>query len=101
MARNQFYSRRPWRELREYVLSQNPICVMCQSRGLTVLAEEVDHIVPMSKGGEPYDLDNLQPLCKSCHSRKTAVDDGRRQYVSGCDANGFPLDPAHPFNKGA
>lgn len=32
---------------------------------------EVDHCVPLSRGGE-HALENLQMLCKSCNSRKSA-----------------------------
>jgi 5-methylcytosine-specific restriction endonuclease McrA len=30
-----------------------------------------DHIVPVSQGGERYDVSNGQCLCVSCHGRKT------------------------------
>jgi len=60
-----------WRKLRSLVLAREPLCRECARRGKIVAATEVDHIVPLSRGGT-NELDNLQPLCKSCHSRKTA-----------------------------
>jgi len=30
----------------------------------------VDHVVPLSQGGEYKDLSNLQPLCRRCNFRK-------------------------------
>jgi len=35
---------------------------------------EVDHIVPISKGGQALGLDNHQAICKMCHKVKTKVD---------------------------
>lgn len=36
-------------------------------------AVDIDHIVPLSRGGEDVD-GNVQILCRGCHSRKTAQD---------------------------
>ena len=33
---------------------------------------QADHVRPISKGGERYDLANGQTLCIVCHGRKTA-----------------------------
>jgi len=30
----------------------------------------VDHIVPVSEGGHPFDIDNLQTLCQDCNLSK-------------------------------
>ena len=41
------------------------------------MATDVDHIVPHRGDARLlYDENNLQSLCKSCHSRKTATEDG-------------------------
>lgn len=71
-----------WRRLRLLVLRARPICAHCQRES----AVHVDHITPLAQGGTD-DLANLQGLCPSCHSRKTAVEDGgfgrRRKEVWG------------------
>lgn len=41
---------------------------------------EVDHIVPIYKGGLSLSVDNLQCICYTCHKVKTKVDlSGKRQ----------------------
>lgn len=61
-----------WRKLRAWFLTSNPICTdpfyMHGSR--VVLATDVDHIIAKRDGGRD-DVNNLQSLCHSCHSRKT------------------------------
>jgi len=59
-----------WRRLRRMVLNREPLCVRCG-----VPATDVDHIVPRSRGGGD-DFENLQAMCRSCHSRKTSQEDG-------------------------
>jgi 5-methylcytosine-specific restriction protein A len=38
----------------------------------------IDHIKPISEGGEPLDIDNLQTLCKECHAIKTGRETAKR-----------------------
>lgn len=65
-----------WRKLRSVVLFEEPLCRTCLVRGYTTPASEVDHIVPHKGRRELfYDRTNLQAMCKSCHSRKTATED--------------------------
>jgi len=52
-------------------LAKNPLCAECEKAGRLTPATEVHHIVAIADGGSDRD-ENLQPLCKSCHSRKTA-----------------------------
>jgi hypothetical protein len=35
---------------------------------------QVDHIIPMFKGGHGLDLNNIQVLCVPCHKRKSALE---------------------------
>jgi 5-methylcytosine-specific restriction protein A len=66
-----------WRKLRALKLATDPLCAECERKGDVTAAAEVDHILPMSRGGERLDWANLQSLCKQCHSRKTMREQGR------------------------
>ena len=59
-----------WQRLSKYVRANEPMCRLCKMN----LADCVDHIIPLSKGGERMDMDNLQPLCNKCHAAKTRLD---------------------------
>lgn len=93
-----FYSTPAWRRLRDWKLSANPMCELCRRLGRLTPACEVDHILPINSGGAPLDQDNLQSLCKTCHSRKTMAE-RHSTTMKGCDANGRPVDPNHPWSK--
>ena len=49
----------------------------CLQQGRYEKATVVDHITP-HKGNQQlfWDRNNWQPLCKQCHDRKTATEDG-------------------------
>lgn len=54
-------------------LRANPLCVdpFGVHGGRAVPATQVDHIIPKREGGLD-EWGNLQALCDSCHSKKTA-----------------------------
>jgi len=66
-----------WQKARLNFLKMNPLCVECYKSGVLEPATDVDHIKP-HKGDMVlfWDRSNWQGLCKSCHSRKTAKEDG-------------------------
>ena len=45
-------------------------CVQCGKAGRL----ECDHVVPLERGGDPWDMDNLQTLCRNCHIAKTLAE---------------------------
>ncbi|MFY7942557.1 MAG: HNH endonuclease signature motif containing protein [Burkholderiaceae bacterium] len=84
-----------WRKLRAQVLNEQPLCPECRDQGCLEPATEVDH-----HDNDPSNnaRENLVGLCKPHHSAKTQADRfGKR--INGCDADGKPLDPAHPWSE--
>lgn len=49
-------------------------CARCGKAGCL----ELDHIVPIHRNGSPWDVANLQPLCRDCHLDKSR---GERETV--------------------
>ena len=85
-----------WQKLRASVLAGEPLCRHCAARGLVVPATDVDHM----NGADDNRLESLQPPCHECHSRKTAMENGKN-VTFGCDASGTPADPSHYWNRAA
>ena len=57
-----------WRRLRLAILNRaNWRCRRCGRYG-----NEVDHITPLHKGGDPWAESNLQVLCVACHKVKSS-----------------------------
>lgn len=76
---------RSWQRIRQQQLNRQPLCEACNARGRIRAAQEVDHIVPLSDGGT-NDAENLQSLCKSCHSKKTRAENEPSQFIGGGEA---------------
>jgi 5-methylcytosine-specific restriction enzyme A len=68
---NGFYQSKLWRATRKRYIEINPLCRFCEEKGIIKEAEVVDHIQPIEQGGAKLDISNLQPLCHSCHNRKS------------------------------
>ena len=67
---------RRWGIVRRAVFERDGYrCVMCDKAGRL----ECDHITPLQRepDQDPFDLDGLQVLCRSCHIKKTARETGR------------------------
>jgi len=106
MAAGSIYSTARWARVRARQLARKPLCEMCGELGLSVPrpARHVDHIMPISTGGAPFDPANLQSLCIEHHSLKTTTIDRTgasfdRWRNRGCHADGTPRDPEHAWNQ--
>lgn len=64
-------NRQRWNKVKAAVFAAEPLCRMCAAKGRDVAAEELDHIVPVSQGGNPWARSNLQPLCARHHGIKS------------------------------
>lgn len=75
------YATVKWRnELRPGQLMREPFCRACAQRGLRVRATDVDHVVDHRGDWARFcDESNLESLCHSCHSRKTATEMARKR----------------------
>ena len=82
---------RRWMSMREVVLIEEPVCKVCNRKP----SAQVDHIIPISKGGTDV-RDNLQGICIKCHDAKTADDLGLKQPKQRIGIDGYPI-PNEPI----
>ena len=91
-----FYRTPLWQRLSARYRKAHPLCRRCGRK-----AELVDHVIEIRKAPErKLDWLNLQSLCSACHNEKTAAFKAGRAVRphSGCDVEGRPTDPRHPWN---
>ena len=71
------YSTPRWRRLRLEVLDRfNGLCQECHRQGYSADGNTIHHIKPWKDGATPsereallWDIDNLEPVCGSCHTK--------------------------------
>lgn len=76
-----FYNNIAWKKLRNKLISEEPVCVLCAKEGLVVQATVIDHIIPLTLDNMwkiGLDESNLQPLCTPCHITKTNRDKSKK-----------------------
>jgi len=98
------YNTQAWQRLRRLKLASSPLCEGCEAMGLITPANTVDHRLPVREGGDPFPpIEELAAYCPPCHSAKTARGSEAgavrtRKPRKGCNADGTPLDPHHPWH---
>ena len=79
---SKLYATTKWRKFRLAIIHRRGgECVEC---GVTPLDQHIhlDHIKPLAQGGEAFNTNNIQILCKQCHGRKTIKETIHRGGVS-------------------
>lgn len=93
--------RKAWDEFRKQHLARNPLCAMCSNVG-----NQLDHIIPLRYADEIdletlLDESNLQILCASCHSRKTAEENRVASRINKSSpyfcTHGYPIQDGVPM----
>lgn len=70
---NRIYQTKRWRYTRIKVIQRDRgLCQECLKSGRVSEGTHVDHVKPVSQGGDEWSMNNLQLLCKKCHEKKTA-----------------------------
>jgi 5-methylcytosine-specific restriction protein A len=98
-----------WQKVRRRILERDRHicqCPDCKGGEIRVTpATHVDHIVSKAEWKRRHgNLDgvdaesNLRAINKDCHERKSTLEKGHQPRY-GCDINGFPLDPNHPWSR--
>ena len=63
------YKTKAWQRARLLVFRRDGWrCVLCGRRG----GLECDHVKPIARAGDWFDLANLRTLCRGCHIQETA-----------------------------
>lgn len=71
------YNSAAWIKVRNQIRIEQPLCKECLKNDKLTPTKVIDHIQPISQGGDPWDTKNLQGLCEICHNRKTAKENNK------------------------
>lgn len=95
--RRWYYTAR-WKRRRDKQLMLCPWCEPCKRLGVSRRATVANHVVPHRGDPHLFWYGELESACASCHNLtiQRAEHEGFRRSV---DADGWPTDPLHPFNR--
>ena len=94
-----FYRQQRWYRVRKEALRLHRYrCAHCKTDLYDAGRQaQVHHKIPLEQAPHRgFDLFNLEPLCRRCHNKEHGR--GNRSGAYGCDVDGTPHDPAHPWN---
>mgnify|MGYP003630050897 CR=1 FL=1 len=74
-----FYNSKEWKTLRNYYISEFPLCKWCEEEDKIVPGDVVDHIKEIKDGGDILNQNNLMTLCHRHHIQKTNWERSKRK----------------------
>lgn len=93
-----WYFTKAWKLRRDAQLARVPWCEPCKRLGKSRKATVANHKVPHRGDRELFFRGALESACKNCHDQAI-----QREEIEGfartIDAEGWPSDPNHPFNR--
>jgi 5-methylcytosine-specific restriction protein A len=75
------YNSPAWRKLSRAFRRTHPLCAQCDREGRIKQSQVTDHIIAIRDGGDVWDMNNLEALCKKCHDKKTRQEINNRCAV--------------------
>lgn len=91
--------RREFERNRKKIMAANNICAICgrlvdkKLKYPNLMSATIDHIIPVSKGGHPSDIENLQLAHFYCNRQKSdkLIDNAPAQEEQAVDNRNLPL----------
>jgi 5-methylcytosine-specific restriction enzyme A len=95
--RKTWYGTQIWRNRRAHQLRIEPLCVLCEVEGRLTPATVADHFPAHNDDYTAFVRGPLRSLCAACHDALQGFK--HKGYSSEIGLDGYPIDPAHPFNR--
>ncbi|MBY3386393.1 HNH endonuclease [Rhizobium laguerreae] len=94
-----WYQLKVWKAARATQLAHQPLCERCLQDEIVTEATVVNHRLPFKGNWQMFiDPSNHESTCEPHHNSLIQREE-RRGHVIGCDVDGRPLDPHHPWNR--
>lgn len=95
-----WYGTAAWKRRRAKQLHRVPWCEPCKAMGKHRRATVANHNPPHGGDRVAFFHGPLESTCKQCHDQAIQGAEARG-FRLDVDAEGWPTDTAHPFNRGA
>src|SRR6478672_5027190 len=87
-----WYWTQRWRKRSKAQLRSQPMCVLCQARGVDRPATVANHVVPHHGDHELFWHGELNSLCSACHNSDQQRIEGGGKARLPIDADGWPIE---------